>query len=93
MRVGDRLTGDDALLSSTLDANIAQIGMQQNEDMRKMSAWLAIGAVPTLVGAIYGMNFSNMPELRSRFGYPLVLLVIAASCVALYFNFKKRRWL
>jgi magnesium transporter len=93
VRVMDRLSADDVLLSSTLDANIAQIGMQQNEDMRKMSAWLAIGAVPTLIGAIYGMNFQHMPELGWKYGYPLVLLVIAAACTALYLNFKSRDWL
>ena len=51
------------LLSDALDANLAQVTVRQNDDMRTISAWLAIGGFPTVVGAIYGMNFENMPEL------------------------------
>ena len=51
--------------------------MRQNEDMRKISAWVAILAVPTMIAGIYGMNFDDMPELHWRFGYPAVLVLIA----------------
>ena len=61
------------LLDSALNANVAQVGMRQNEDMRKISAWVAIIAVPTMIAGIYGMNFEHMPELDWRVGYPLVL--------------------
>ena len=54
--------------------------MRQNEDMRKISAWAAIIAVPTMIAGIYGMNFKHMPELGWRFGYPLVLAVISVAC-------------
>ena len=54
-------------------ANVAQVGMRQNEDMRKISAWVAILAVPTMIAGIYGMNFEHMPELDSVVGYPAVL--------------------
>ena len=77
-RVSDRVDAIDALLDSALHANVAQVGMRQNEDMRKITAWVAIIAVPTMFAGIYGMNFDHMPELRWRFGYPLVLVVIAA---------------
>jgi magnesium transporter len=93
LRVTDRLSGVDVVLSSALDANIAQVGIRQNEDMRKMSAWLAIGAVPTVVGAIYGMNFQHMPELGWKYGYLLAIGVMALICYALYRNFKHRGWL
>ena len=63
--------------------------MRQNEDMRKISAWVAIVAVPTMVAGIYGMNFEHMPELGWRYGYPLVLAVTAVVCVLLYRNFKR----
>ncbi|MGD9701541.1 MAG: magnesium and cobalt transport protein CorA [Acidimicrobiia bacterium] len=92
-RVGDRVETIDALLDSALHANVAQVGMRQNEDMRKISAWVAIISVPTMFAGIYGMNFDHMPELRWRFGYPLVLAVIAAACFTLYRNFKRRDWL
>jgi magnesium transporter len=92
-RVSDRLVSIDDLLSSALNANVAQVGMRQNEDMRKISAWVAIVAVPTMVAGIYGMNFEHMPELEWRYGYPFVLVVTAVICFVLYRNFKRRGWL
>ena len=93
LRIADRLAGVDALLDSALSANVAQVGMRQNEDMRKISAWVAIAAVPTAIAGIYGMNFEHMPELESVAGYPLVLGVMAVVCYLLYRNFKHRHWL
>ncbi|HEY7627905.1 MAG TPA: magnesium and cobalt transport protein CorA, partial [Ilumatobacteraceae bacterium] len=61
------------LLNNILAANLTRVSIRQNEDMRKISAWVAIAAVPTAVAGIYGMNFEHMPELRSSWGYPLVL--------------------
>jgi magnesium transporter len=81
------------LLSDALHANLAQVSVRQNDDMRKISAFVAIGAVPTVTGAIYGMNFEHMPELDWRFGYPLVLAVTGVICVLLYLRFKKAGWL
>ncbi|MCC6437385.1 MAG: magnesium/cobalt transporter CorA [Acidimicrobiales bacterium] len=93
LRVVDRLSALDALLDSALNANVAQVAMRQNEDMRKISAWVAIIALPTLIAGVYGMNFEHMPELRWRFGYPLALLFMASCCAALYRNFRRRGWL
>ena len=56
---------------------LTQVSVRQNEDMRRISAWVAIIAVPTAVAGIYGMNFDHMPELGWRYGYPAVLLLIA----------------
>ena len=81
------------LLTDALNANLAQVSVRQNDDMRTISAYVAIGGVPTVVGAIYGMNFEHMPELHSRFGYPLTLVFTALACYALYRNFKHRGWL
>ena len=75
------------------DVFVAQISVQQNEDMRKISAWVAIIAVPTAVAGIYGMNFEHMPELGWRYGYPAVLLLIAAVCLVLYAKFRRSGWL
>ena len=93
MRVQGRLHGLRALLDSALQANLTQITIRQNEDMRKISAWVAIAAVPTAVSAIYGMNFEHMPELKLRYGYPVVLLVMATACLLLYRRFKQVGWL
>jgi magnesium transporter len=61
--------------------------------MRKITAWAGIAAIPTVIGAIYGMNFQHMPELHWRLGYPGAVLVIAALCFALYLRFKRAGWL
>jgi magnesium transporter len=67
--------------------------VRQNEDMRKISAWVAIAAVPTALAGIYGMNFENMPELKWDFGYPAVLLLMVTVCSLLYWRFKQAGWL
>ena len=92
-RVSDQIDGFGALLNGVLQANLTQVSVRQNEDMRKISAWVAIIAVPTAVAGIYGMNFEHMPELEWRFGYPAVLLVIAAACTYLYIRFRRSGWL
>ena len=81
------------LLSDLLQANLTQVTIQQNEDMRKISAWVAIVAVPTAIAGIYGMNFDDMPELRWGLGYPFALLLMATICTALYYRFKRAGWL
>jgi len=81
------------LLSDALDANLAIVTVRQNDDMRTISAWLAIGGFPTVVGAVYGMNFDNMPELFWEYGYFIVLAVMLAVCFLLYRRFKKVGWL
>ena len=92
-RVVDQIHTERELLDSALEANLAQVGIRQNEDMRKISAWVAIAAVPTMVAGIYGMNFDHMPELDTRYGYFVVLAVVAAACFALYRTFKRSGWL
>ncbi len=93
LRVYEQIENIDSLLSSAHDAHMAQISVQQNDDMRKISAWVAIAAVPTLLASIYGMNFDHMPELGWRYGYPALVLVMAVSCGLLYRLFKKSGWL
>ena len=93
LRVDGMVDAHNELLTNVLNAHLALVGAQQNEDMRKISAWAAILAVPTMVAGIYGMNFNNMPELHWTFGYPLVLSIVAVLCVILYRRFKKSRWL
>ena len=81
------------LLSTALGANLTQINVRQGEDMRRITAWVAIAAVPTAIAGIYGMNFDHMPELRWTFGYPLILGVIATVCLYLYWRFRRAGWL
>ncbi len=83
----------DEVLSSILQAGLARASVADNEDMRKISAWVAIVAVPTMVAGIYGMNFDNMPELHWHYGYFAVLALILAIMVGLWAGFKHNRWL
>ncbi len=93
IRIRDQLDALRDLLSSSLQANLAQVAVRQNEDMRKISAWVAIAAVPTAIAGIYGMNFKHMPELRWEFGYPAVIAFMAIICTFLYFRFRRSGWL
>ncbi|MEU3980950.1 magnesium and cobalt transport protein CorA [Streptomyces sp. NPDC026672] len=72
---------------------LAEAGFEQNEEIKKISSWAAILFAPTLVGTIYGMNFSHMPELHWGFGYPFAIVLMAVVCTSLYIVFKHRDWL
>ena len=100
LRVIDHVESYDRLLTDVLNAHLAQlsvqqaqISVQQNSDMRKISAWVAIAAVPTMIAGIYGMNFQYMPELSHVWGYPAVLTVMLVTCLALYRAFRRSGWL
>lgn len=93
LRVRDQVDTFDDLLSSVLEANLTRVSVQQNEDMRKISAWVAIAAVPTLLAGIYGMNFKYMPELDERWGYPGTIAFMVVFCVVVWMFFRRRGWL
>ncbi|WP_344443285.1 magnesium and cobalt transport protein CorA [Kitasatospora nipponensis] len=92
-RVTEQVHGFDELLNSLLQANLAQVSVAQNEDMRKITAWAAIFAVPTMITGIYGMNFENMPELHYKYGYFVVLGAVTAICIGMYRGFRRNGWL
>ncbi|XVS60822.1 magnesium and cobalt transport protein CorA [Actinosynnema sp. CA-299493] len=91
--VAERVVAFDEMLTTLVNATLAKVSLQQNNDMRRISAWVAIIAVPTLVVGVYGMNFDHMPELRWQYGYPLVLSMTLGVCLVLYRLFKSNRWL
>jgi magnesium transporter len=93
LRAHGRVEGFRELLTSVLAANLTQASVRQNEDVRKISAWAAIIAVPTLITGVYGMNFEHMPELPWRLGYPLALLIMALACFLLFRQFRRVGWL
>lgn len=92
-RASDVAAGLDSLLTSALHADLAHVQVQQNEDMRRIASWVALGVAPTMIAGIYGMNFEHMPELAWRYGYPTVLGGIVIFTGLLYRNFKKSGWL
>jgi magnesium transporter len=83
----------DSLLSTAFDAHLARISVQQNNDMRKISAGIGLVATPTLIAGVYGMNFEHMPELGWMLGYPFAMLLMVLSSVGLWVFFKKSGWL
>lgn len=93
VRVEEHVESYDRLLTDVLSAHLAQVSVQQNNDMRRISAWVAIAAVPTMVAGVYGMNFDYIPELGWRYGYFAVLGVLAVACATLYRGFRRSGWL
>jgi magnesium transporter len=92
-RVREQVESCDELLTPILQAHMTQVTVDDNQDMRKISAWGAILMVPTAIAGIYGMNFDHMPELEWAFGYPAVLTLIGLACVLLYRGFRRNGWL
>jgi magnesium transporter len=88
-RVAEQVEVMERQLSDILDANLTQASIRQNDDMRKISAWAALAAVPTLIAGVYGMNFQWMPDLRLTWGYPAVIVLMAVVCWVLYRVFKR----
>jgi len=93
LRAHDQLESFRDLLTAVLQANLTQVSVRQNEDMRKISAYVAMAAVPTLIAGIYGMNFDHMPELRWELGYPAVVALMATIVGFLFWRFKRAGWL
>ena len=100
LRVLTQIEAYSELLTNALQASLIQLQVRQSDaarkqgdDVRKISAWAAIIAVPTLLTGVYGMNFDHMPELHKTWGYPLVLTVMAVICVALYARLRRSGWL
>ena len=93
LRVMERVEGFRELLANILNVNLAQIGIDQNNQVKKISAWAAILVVPTLITGIYGMNFDYMPELHWMLGYPLSLLLMLSISLILYRAFRRSGWL
>nr|WP_229834274.1 magnesium and cobalt transport protein CorA [Dactylosporangium sucinum] len=83
----------DDVINSVLQARLAQVSVDQNNDMRKIAAWAGIAALPTAVAGIYGMNFDFMPETKWVFGYPVLMALIFLGCAGLYRMFRRAGWL
>jgi magnesium transporter len=80
-------------LTTALEANLSLVSVSQTEHTKRLAAWAAIIAVPTMIAGVYGMNFDRMPELHWQFGYPLVMGLMIALCVGLFFGFRRSGWL
>jgi len=107
IRVNEMIDNLRELLSTAFEVNLSFLSVAINEEMkqlalssaqenrqqRRLAAWAAIIAVPTMIAGIYGMNFADMPELSWQYGYPAILTGMAAICTALYIGFRRSGWL
>ena len=93
MRLNESIDAQRELLTSALEAHLSLMTVAQNEHMKRITAWAAMIAVPTMIAGIYGMNFEGMPELLWRYGYVFSLVAMVVSCLGLYVGFKRSRWL
>jgi magnesium transporter len=89
----EHASGLDSLITSVLQADLAHIQVQQNIDVRRISAWVALASGPTMIAGIYGMNFKHMPELSTKYGYFIVVGVMVSLTAFLFRSFKKSGWL
>ena len=92
-RIHGSIEGIRDMLTTAIQVNLGMISLSESEVTKKLAAWAAIIAVPTMVAGIYGMNFKNMPELEWTWGYPAAVALMVVVDVWLYFNFKKTQWL
>ena len=93
VRINEMIDTQRELLTTALDANLSLVSVQQNEHTKRLAAWAAMIAVPTMIAGIYGMNFVGMPELQWTYGYYLALAAMVAACAGLYFGFRRSGWL
>lgn len=93
IRLSEKVDGLRELLGTALEANLSLTTIAQNEATKRITGWAAIFAIPTMIAGIYGMNFEFMPELRWRWGYPVVMTVTVFLCGLLYYRFKRSGWL
>ncbi len=93
IRLTELLDSLSQMVSTALEANISLVSMSQTEGTKRLAAWAAIIAVPTMVAGIYGMNFDYMPELTWKWGYPLAVGMMGAACAGLFVAFRRSRWL
>ncbi|MGX1806881.1 magnesium/cobalt transporter CorA [Nocardia sp. NPDC055321] len=89
----EQITDFNESLSALINAALAKVSVQQNTDMRKISAYAAMAAVPTMIAGVYGMNFDHMPELKWTYGYPLIIGLMVLVCAVLYKTFHRNDWL
>ncbi len=92
-RVAETIDDLERLLSTAFESHIAQISMQQNDDMRKISAAVGIVAAPTLIAGVYGMNFTHMPELEWYYGYPMAIGLMVLTCLAIFIVARRSGWM
>lgn len=93
MRLNEMIDGLRELLATALEANLSLISEQHTVQTKRLAAWAAIIAVPTMIAGVYGMNFEHMPELTWQIGYPATMTAMISICATLYIGFRRSGWL
>jgi magnesium transporter len=93
VRINELIDNLRELLTTALEANLSLISVAQTEHTKRLAAWAAIIAIPTMIAGVYGMNFDYMPELHWKLGYPLIMTLMLGACAALFFGFRRSGWL
>lgn len=93
LRINEAIDTVHQLSATALNAHLALASVSQNEDTKRLAAWAAILAVPTMIAGLYGMNFDNIPELHWAFGYPAAMGFMLLTCLLLYRGFRRSGWL
>ncbi|HBK46137.1 MAG TPA: magnesium transporter CorA [Xanthomonadaceae bacterium] len=93
VRINDAIDTLREMLGTALSVNLSLVTLAQGETVKRLGAWAALLAAPTLVTSWYGMNFAHMPELGGRWAYPILIAGVAAACLVLYRLFKRAKWL
>jgi len=93
VRLNESIDAQRELLTSALEAHLSLMTVAQNEHMKRITAWAAMIAVPTMIAGIYGMNFPNIPELHWTYGYYIVLVAMIVASLGLFVGFKRSKWL
>jgi magnesium transporter len=92
-RVSDAINSMREMLGAAMNVNLSLITVRQNEVVKRLAGWAALLAAPTLLASWYGMNFHAMPEVTSRYGYPIIIGATAAVCITLFVVLKRAKWL
>lgn len=93
LRLNETIDAQRELLTTALEAHLSLMSVAQNEHMRRITAWAAMIAVPTMIAGVYGMNFTHMPELQWQYGYYGALVLMLVACVGLFVGFRRTGWL
>jgi magnesium transporter len=93
LRLNQSMDSMRDMLTTAITVNLSLITLQESETTKRLAAYAALVAVPTMIVGVYGMNFDYMPELRSPYGYPATLALIAAIDAYLFYRFRKAKWL
>jgi magnesium transporter len=81
------------MVTTAISVNLSLITLQDNETTKRLAAYAALVAVPTMVAGIYGMNFKHMPELEWKYGYLYAWIIMAGIGIAMGFYFKRKKWI